>query len=228
MQFKQEKKLMEDTFNQTILQTQIEIQEQTLKTISQEIHDNIGQQLSVSKFTLNTIETTDNKLLNDKIDTCKRIIGKAIQDLRDLSKSINNDAVEQQGLVAALKHELEIINKFGLNTSIEVIGISAKLNPQIELILFRIIQESLNNAIKHANATNIKTSLTYSINKLEITVEDNGIGFNTNAIKSKGIGLINIQNRCKVIDASFAIESQNGKGTQVKISIHNNQLSMVY
>lgn len=214
-----EKQLLQTQFQQTLTQAQIEIQEQTLKTISQEIHDNIGQQLSVSKFTLNTIAPTNDPLLNDKINTCKTIVSKAIQDLRDLSKSINNDAIEQQGLLVALQHELEMIGKIGINATIEATGIAVKLQSQIELILFRIIQECLNNAIKHAQASSLKVALHYTNINLEIVISDDGTGFDINATKSKGIGLINIQNRCKVINAIFTLKSQPNKGTQVSIVI---------
>lgn len=210
-----------EAFEKNLLQAQIEIKEETLKTISQEIHDNIGQQLSVSKFTLNTIGTTGNNTVDEKIDDCKNSIGKIIQELRDLAKSINNDSIEKKGLVNTVQHEISTLNKLGIDAVLEVTGLATTFNAQVELILFRIIQESINNAIKHAKASKLKINLNYSGNKLEILIEDNGVGFDTevtNAQTADGIGLSNMQNRCKIIEAALAIESTVGKGTQVKIT----------
>ncbi len=213
---------LKNNFNQEILKSQLEIQEQTLKTISQEIHDNIGQQLSVAKFTLNTIPLTVDDALNKQIENTGNIIGAAIQDLRDLSKTINNDAIEKSGLINAVKHQLELLSKIGIDTCLEETGISQKINPQKALILFRIIQESLNNVIKHAKATEIKIMLHYHTNELEILIMDNGIGFDTSMLNldNKGIGLINIKNRSGVINAELNIESVISHGTQVKIIVN--------
>jgi len=95
-------------YEQTLLQSQLEIQEQTFKNISQEIHDNIGQVLSLAKLTLNTIETAE---ANDKINITEELLGKAINDLRNLSRSLNSEKITDSGLAQALQHELSVIEK---------------------------------------------------------------------------------------------------------------------
>src|SRR5262245_47425278 len=102
----QEKVKLQAQFQETLLQSQIEIQEQTLKTISQEIHDNIGQVLSLAKLNLSTMEIMRLDELQEKIITSKKLVSKAIQDLRDLSKSMNTDNIEALGLVRAIEYEL--------------------------------------------------------------------------------------------------------------------------
>ena len=218
-----EQNLMQTKFEQVLAETQVEIQEETLKKISEEIHDNIGQKLSSAKTSLATIDTTQNIEFDEKIKIAKTQIGEAIQHLRDISKSFNSDAIADMGLANALKHELEIIKKMGIDAQLTVFGFAENPNPKVKLILFRIIQESIHNVLKHAKAKNLFINLNYVSNGLEIIVKDDGIGFNDSTISnsSKGIGIINIKNRCKAIDANLVIESQLNKGTQIKIIAKN-------
>src|SRR5258706_10354982 len=106
-----EKQQLQSKYQKELLRTQLEIQEQTLKTISQEIHDNIGQVLSLAKLNLNTMDVTQQDKLQEKISDSKKLVSKAIQDLRDLSKSMNTDNIEALGLVRAIEYELEMIRK---------------------------------------------------------------------------------------------------------------------
>ncbi len=213
----QEKKQAQDRFNHLILQTQIEIQEQTLKTISQEIHDNIGQVLSLTKLTLGSIESADVEVVN-KIGTTKILINKAIIDLKDISNSLNTDSIESIGLLKAVENEVELINKTNLKAALTINGIVEKLDPKTELILFRMVQECISNAIKHSKAEQIDILANYEQNYFELTITDNGIGFNTDKISNQGLGLKNIQNRIKFIEARLSINSSYA-GTEIKISI---------
>ena len=212
-----EKKDIEDKFNHLILKSQIEIQEQTLKTISQEIHDNIGQVLILTRLNLSTI-TTDDEALNGKINTSKKLLNKAIIDLKDISNSLNTDSIESIGLLKAVENEVELINKTNLKAALTIIGIVEKLDPKTELILFRMVQECISNAIKHSKAEQIDILANYEQNYFELTITDNGIGFNTEKISSQGLGLKNIQNRIKFIEARLSINSSYA-GTEIKISI---------
>src|SRR5215203_7154622 len=149
---------------QTLLQTQLEIQEQTLKNISQEIHDNIGQALSLAKLNLNTIPATNDEVLQQKILNSKELVSKAIVDLRDLSRSLDTDYVQEMGLQRAIEYELEMIKKTGtVETSMIVEGSLFRLEKQKELILFRIVQETFNNILKHAGAKNINVNINYGV-----------------------------------------------------------------
>ena len=137
----------------TLLQTQLEIQEQTLKTISQEIHDNIGQVLSLAKLNLSRMDINKQDQLKEKIADSKNLVSKAIQDLRDLARSMNTDNITAMGLAKALEYEVEMLRKTGFVVSFDVNGNVVRQEPQKELILFRIIQEIFNNIIKHAEST---------------------------------------------------------------------------
>jgi two-component system NarL family sensor kinase len=165
---------IKSNYQQELLRTQLEIQEQTLRTISQEIHDNIGQVLSLAKLNLNTMEIDKKEELQEKIVDSKKLVSKAIQDLRDLSKSMNTDNIEAIGLVKAIEYELEMIHKTGFKTELNVEGTVIRVEPQKELILFRIIQEVLNNIIKHAEAGSILSVIQFASHQIRISIKDDG------------------------------------------------------
>ena len=205
-------------FQNELLLTQVEIQEKTLETISQEIHDNIGQSLSAALLTLRIIKTEDAKLKTD-IQLVDTLMSEALRDLRNLSQSLNTDKILEKGLIEAIDFELSILKRAGINTHLEVIGENLRILPQKELILFRIIQESLSNIIKHAGANNIIIKVTYQSDKLYLEIKDDGVGFDTGG-KSKGIGLKNILNRSKLIGAETEIFSEADKGTRTILSLN--------
>src|ERR1043165_9187214 len=173
-----EKEQLQAQFSQELLHAQLEIQEQTLKNIAQEIHDNIGQVLSLAKLNLFTMDIAKQTDLVEKISNSKELVSKAIQDLRDLSRSLNADSIIDMGLVKAIGHELELIHKTELcSTHLDVQGELPKLDEKKELILFRIVQESLHNIIKHASAKNINVTIKNSVDLFELILTDDGKGF---------------------------------------------------
>ena len=225
-----EKQLLESQFSQALLQTQLEIQEQTLKTISEEIHDNIGQALSLAKLKLNTIDITKQEQLIEKITDSKNLVSKAIQDLRDLSRSLNTDNIAAMGLIRALEYELELFRKSGFTTDLRISGTITRMEPQRELIIFRIVQEALTNIIKHAEAGTITVMAVYNTDTLELQVQDDGKGIpvildiNKEESSNKSLGLRNMHNRAKMVGATFSMESVPGNGTVIKLSIPFNNV----
>jgi two-component system, NarL family, sensor kinase len=219
-----EKNQLKSQFQQELLQTQLEIQEQTLKTISQEIHDNVGQVLSLAKLNLNTFENTESAYNQTKINDTKQLVSKAINDLRDLSRSLYGDKITELGLSVAIDNELRILKNIGqYQTELKIIGDSYKLQDKEEIVLFRIVQESLNNIVKHAKAKTIRVQTIYCPNLFTLTITDDGIGFDTVVLPSSqsGIGLKSIQNRTALIGGKFSLHSIPGEGTTVTIELKN-------
>ncbi len=220
-----EKRLLQSQFTQTLLQTQLEIQEQTIKNISQEIHDNIGQVLSLAKLNINTMNCDDPVALEGKINDSKHLISKAIQDLRDLSRSLNTDYVIEMGLLRSIEYELELIKRTGtLETVLQIEGSTYRLERQQELILFRIVQEILHNIIKHAKATVIDVFVKFEPAMFMLTVKDNGVGFDTGKLKVEdysnlGLGIRNMHNRAKMINTDFIMNSSAGNGVTVLLQL---------
>jgi signal transduction histidine kinase len=208
---------------QEVLKSQLEIREQTFKNISQEIHDNIGQVLSLAKLTVSNINLAESDGNREKIMEVKLLISKAIQDLRDLSKILNTDYIVQKGLAGSIEYEVSVLRKLGVhNASLNTHGEVFKINDQTELILYRIFQELINNIIKHSAATDIQIDLFFSPHDFTMIVRDNGQGFNIenlNELSENGLGIQNIRKRAKLIGANSSIETAPGKGTKVQIQL---------
>jgi len=222
--FFQEKQHMQSTFQNTLLQTRLEIQEETFKTISQEIHDNIGQSLSFVKLNLNTIDDRVPPDIKEKLLESKDLLSKSIQDLRDIARSLNPDFISEIGLHAAIEQQLLLLEKTGqYKTSFVISGEFYKNNNQRELVVFRIVQELLNNIVKHAEASEVNILMHYKAEQLEITVQDNGKGFNTSAMQStennNGLGLRNMLNRMTLINGFITINSKPNEGTTAIIEL---------
>jgi two-component system NarL family sensor kinase len=214
---------LQGSFQQNILRAQLEIKEQTLKNISQEVHDNIGQVLSLAKLNLATTDINQPDAMQQKIEDSKTLVAKAIQDLRDLSKSMNTDYIADMGFARAVEYEMDMIKKTGsFETGFEISGTIRKLEAQKELILFRIVQEVLNNIIRHSRATMINIRLQYELSVFSLQISDNGEGFDLRPLHENskfGLGIRNMKNRAQVIGAQFEIISTLAIGTTVNISL---------
>jgi two-component system, NarL family, sensor kinase len=204
-----------------MLSTQLEIQEQTFNHISQEIHDNVGQMLSLAKVQIsimNERKETNPDLLNE----VKQNIGKAMTDLRDIAKSLNSERIRTMSLHAAAAIEAERINKSGIvHIIVEVIGEEKNMHEQKKLVMFRIIQEGLQNIIKHAGASQVYIRLTYFPENLQTSIEDNGKGFNMEQVIGKitGLGLANIQTRAALTGGTASIQSEPRVGTTITVNM---------
>ncbi len=216
-----EKQLLTYQHTQALLQTQLEIQEQTLATISQEIHDNIGQVLSLAKLNLNTMPVQAEG--KPKLDSTVQLVGKAISDLRDLSRSMHGDRIAELGLHEAITAEMKIVQNTGqFTTDMQTTGSIYRLEQQQEMVLFRMVQEALHNAIKHSLAANISIYMDYQPELLTLTVSDNGKGFSPEQLQAaeKGVGLKSMENRAALIGATFSITSPAASGTTITIRLN--------
>lgn len=207
------------THENELLQSQIEIQEQTFQNISREIHDNIGQMLTLAKFNINTLDLNNGADVSTKAQDTVALIGEAISDLSDLSRSLSSEMILANGLIKALEYEIEHLQKFHfritLNVSEDVIFLEAKK----ELIIFRIIQEALNNIVKHAQANEIKIDFHYGSNNLQLKIEDDGVGFVESRVNAKSAGLNNMKKRAHILGGNFTINAHTCRGTILKIKI---------
>lgn len=217
-----EKTKMQFQFNQTLLQTQIEIQEQTLNNISEEIHDNIGQVLSLVKLNLNTFPDNLDAPVREKLSETELLLSKAIDDLRELSQRMHGNKISSLGLETSIERELKFLQNTGrFKTQFHVEGNRYSLEPQKEMVLFRMVQESLNNVVKHAGAKAITVELLYRPGSLVLQVIDDGKGFNPelNQPSKTGLGLNNMYNRSALIGAIFSLHSSTNNGTTINIEL---------
>ena len=209
-------------FQQELLTAQLEIQEATFKNIAEEIHDNIGQTLSLAKFNIAVLPLDNTSNLYEPITGTKELINTAIEDLRNLSHGLHSDRLAKTGLSDAISNEAKHINKSGkIKALVEISGTSYPLTNGADIILFRIFQESINNIIKHAGASEILTRINYEPSGLQLKIKDDGRGFDAELLKKEGagLGLTSMANRAKLIGANFTIQSETGKGTEISVNL---------
>ncbi|MEH6407875.1 MAG: ATP-binding protein, partial [Leeuwenhoekiella sp.] len=207
-----EQKEAETRFEQEIAETQIEIREETLRNISWELHDNIGQLLTLAKIKAQSVKNGSEEELNEISET----IGVGLKELRALSKSISPESLKSTTLVNALELEIERYNRLRfLEATISVKGEPVDLDKKAEIIIFRIMQEFFTNTIKHSRSHTLEILIEFNSERLNITARDNGVGFNQIENDSSGIGLMNMKRRASLIKAEVIINSTPGTGTEL-------------
>ncbi|WP_194776007.1 sensor histidine kinase [Pararhodonellum marinum] len=215
----QKVKAIQAEYEKTILHVEKEIQEQTLIYVGQELHDNIGQILSLTKLNLNNPNP-------EQVSQSKILLNQAIKEVRSLSKTLNLNWTEKYSLEEFIELELEKIKKSGFcDAKFEVTGEEIfPLEQNDKIVIIRIIQESLQNTIKHAAPKLIHISIRYEPERFTLHIMDDGKGFDYSQ-KSKGSGLTNLKNRMHTIGGAFNLTSQIGKGTTVKLELPIKQMA---
>lgn len=219
------KHFKKNTINQRekALQAQLKIKEQALKNISQELHDNIGNVLTLVKLSLGSIRISNNAPVAGKIHQSIVLLDRAVNDLRDLCKAVQPDHINKAGLTAALQRDIELIRKSGLiSASLKVEGAEVRLGIAREIVIYRMLQEALSNVLKHANATTIRVELLYLQKNIVMIIKDNGKGFNRDIIghgNHNGAGLNNLFSRAQLIGGAVHIDTTPGCGTTVCFSM---------
>lgn len=221
LQFEKSLKQITLDFEKTILTAQLEIQEQTFRHISREIHDNINLSLTLAKLNLHTINWNEKEVSTRKLNSSIELITQSITELSNVSKSLNADIFIQQGLLKAIEEELGRIRQIDLfEVNYRLIGTPVYMDVQKELIIFRIIQEAFNNIIKHASATTAGLSLNFNEVDLKVTINDNGNGFDQSLLlNGQEAGIKNMDSRAKLLNGSMSIISIPGQGTMLSFSI---------
>ena len=217
---------LKESHQNALLQSQLEIQEQTFQNISREIHDNIGQKLTLAKLHLNTLEYINNNKTISQVNDSINMISEAISDLSDLSHSMSSEIIFNNGLIKALDSEVALLSKSGIyKIGFSVTGNPIFMDANTELVLFRIVQEALNNIVKHSDASQINIHLYYDTFLLTMEINDNGKGFDAEK-QQTGTGLQNLKKRAAILKGNLNISSSKNIGTKIKIDIplyENNQ-----
>lgn len=220
----EEKRHREAAFAEELLKTRLEIQETTFRHISQEIHDNFAQTLGLVKLTMTTANPYQPEQVGQALLRSKELVAQVILDMRQLSHSLSPDYLERQGLQALIAQQLQQLGKTNqYTTDFVVSGSSEQRNLQKEMMVLRIVQELLNNIVKHAKATSISIDMMYQDDKLTVTVKDNGIGFDSESEslmqQDSGIGYLNMQRRIQMIGGSLSVKGNLGNGTIAVMSV---------
>ena len=214
-----EKAQMDSQFKQQLLQSQIEVQELTFQQISKDLHDNVGQLLSTSKMLLGIAEINLGDKAPDTLHTAHATLGDAIQELRNLSKSLDREWIQQ----FSFHHNLEqLVARINAGKRITV-SYEAITQPNLphdqQIVLFRIVQEAIQNAIRHANPSQVTIRSEEQDGALHISIADNGRGL-AQANKPIGMGISNMQYRTNLLGGTIRWTTQpDGSGTVVQLHL---------
>ncbi len=217
---KLQRQQMELQFQKKMIEAALESQENERRRVAADLHDSIGAMLSTIRLSLIT-HVKRNEHDAESITESKKMLDDTIDSVRRISRDLMPSTLEKFGLSLAVK---EMCDRFQTTTSLpivfEEIGKTPHLSKTRELMVFRIIQELLNNALKHSGASVLKVILKNSGN-LDVIVEDDGAGFDLNEqqIEGKGLGLFNIENRARLAGGAVIFDSEVGKGSKIIISI---------
>lgn len=209
-----------------LLKQVIKAQEEERKRVARELHDDIGPVLSQIAVVLRDIEEQGNEPANlaDRVSRAKKESDHALQSLRETILNLRPAVIDDLGLIPALRwYARERLEKPGVKFSLEVKGIRDRFNPQIEIVLFRVIQEAINNIAKYAGAKEASVSLELKNGNLIGEIRDNGTGFNVGEFlssnKMTGLGLLGMKERLALVNGTFKVSSKIKEGTTVRLEI---------
>ncbi len=217
-----EKKEREYQYQNETLNAQLQLQEYLLNHVSREIHDNVGQVLSLVKLHL---FSAGNQEVNTKttqlLQTSSKLLDKAIDDLRNVGHAHSGSLVQQLGLIGTIKKEIGYINSLRTDIcELSVNGDPYSLTLEQELLIYRIAQEAIQNSLKHAACSKINIAVHYSESELLLAVTDNGSGFDASETPANpGIGIAHMKHRAKLLHADLSIVSERSHGTMLTLKI---------
>lgn len=226
-QFRHQKEMIQlkEIFNQTLMESKLEIQEQTLDHISKELHANFSHLVSLININLSEILPQSSDASKESILETKSLAKQLLSELKALSASLNTDYFMKIGFVKAIENELARLTKIKkYQVQFSKSGEEFHLSPEHEIILFRLFQEVINNTVQYAKATVIEVSLIFQNEILTLDVNDNGVGFDPQLVaqdnsEKESTGLLNIKKRAIILGGDFQIISAIGAGTKITISV---------
>jgi len=200
----------------------VKVQEEERRHLARELHDEIGQALTAAKINLQAAMKESDGAKSKRIDETAAILERLLGQVRQISLDLRPSTLDDLGLVPALR---SLLDEQGRRASVAV-RFSAKnipenLDPEIQTTCFRIAQEAITNAVRHANATRISVDLRGENGNLRLQVRDDGRGFDAESAQAQtaGLGLIGIKERAALVDARAKIISSPNNGTTVELSL---------
>lgn len=199
----------------------LDAEERERRRIAGDLHDGVGQMLSAALMNINglfkNLKLTSEEDL--KAQKTLSLVNESYDEMRSISHQMMPNALIKSGLASAVKEFLNKIDKDVIKINLETIGLKNRINEQTETVLYRVIQETVNNVIKHSGANKLDIVLMKDEEGVSATIEDNGKGFDKSKIKKEGIGISNIYSRVEFLKGTVDIDTSPGKGTLVAIYI---------
>jgi signal transduction histidine kinase len=201
----------------------INAEENERKRIAADLHDGVGQMMSAAKMNLSAFENEihfNDEFQKNSFERLIALVDESCKEIRSVSHQMMPNALLKSGLASAVKEFLDKIDNRVIKINLYTEGLQERLDSNTETVLYRVIQECVNNVIKHSGADNLDISLIKDADGISTTVEDNGRGFDTtDKQKFEGIGLKNISSRVAFLKGTVDFDSSPGKGTLVAIHV---------
>ena len=214
--YRQETLVLKNNFDKELLNSRLEIQNQAFESISHELHDNVGTLISIAMVHIGSLDKDAPR--KETIAEAEGLLNEAMNTLRDISRSIHPENINRLGWQQSFTGELDRIRKTNLFT-VEYTqqGYPFDIEISKQVIIFRILQESLNNIVKHSNGNHITAQVRFNANGVTIQIADDGKGISTAGNVAEGSGIRNMQARAAMLPASLHIENGENKGTVVTL-----------
>ena len=212
---------LEDNMKMNSMISVIEGQEIERERIAKDLHDSLGGLLSTIKLQFDHVRSKQENMVNLKeYNQAYKLLDTAVEEVRTISRNLQPGSLQDLGLIPAIK---DLINRFECEAYPDIYfqyyEMPVKIDKMISLSIYRVIQELLNNSLKHANANEILIQINTEEDELVIQYEDDGVGFDQENLVRKGMGLENIKSRINYMHGSISIDSQSGSGISVLIRI---------
>jgi signal transduction histidine kinase len=228
--YKRKQSMLEAKMNAAILEQQnlaakavLTAEEKERKRIAADLHDGVGQMMSAVKMNLSSLASKlqlNNEHDHHLMEKTLALVDESCKEVRTVSHNMMPNALLKSGLSSAVKTFIDKIDHKKLQVNLYTEGLEHRLSDNVELVLYRVIQETVNNVIKHAQANQLDISLIKDKDGLSCTIEDNGVGFNTTTVaQTEGIGLKNIKARITYLGGTVEWDSSANKGTLVAIHV---------
>ena len=221
-EFHQIQEQNEVLFQNQLLETRVQVQEESMKIISRELHDSAAQNLIALQIQLSALKTkipalTTTPLFNDIEEQVEQVK----QELRNISHALHNEQIKKYGLFEMMRKELTLLQQSKpINITFNIVDSLLRMPDMTEILIFRIFQEGIHNAIKHADASNIMVDFSCNAENCVLEIMDNGKGFDLEKVnKEGGIGMNNMKVRAAIIKSELLISSQTNQGCHIKLTI---------
>jgi signal transduction histidine kinase len=216
----QKLKLKEEIIRQQDIASKaiLEAEDNERRRIAGDLHDSVGQILSAVKINLSSLQSNIKGENSARYENIMNMVDSACKEVRAISHNMMPNSLLRSGLVAAIKEFISQIDADVLKVQLETTGLNQRLDHHTEMVLYRVMQECVNNVIKHAQASILDIQIIKDDEGISVMIEDNGIGFDTTQ-QNEGIGLANLKTRIDFLKGQIDIQSALGKGTLVAIFV---------
>jgi signal transduction histidine kinase len=199
----------------------VDVQEAERRSISRELHDEVGQSLGALLVDLGSLSTNlpeDRVRIKERLDNMKSVAEHTVGTVRDIALLLRPSMLDDLGLVAALEWQgREVSRRSEMEVSVESDNVSESLPDEYKICVYRLVQEALNNAVRHAQARNAKVRVVQTEKRIAIEVSDDGAGFQPD--RTRGLGILGMEERVKRLGGTLTVDSMPGRGATIKAEL---------